>query len=108
MESIVAVPRKGDKSYVQISLRMSPEIHKSATDRMRDSGLTFNGLVMNLLRRWLKGEIDRKAERPLTVAESEEDQEILRIVHHPESRAEKLVSGTMKHYLGLKREKEGV
>lgn len=66
-------------------------------------GLSFNGLILHLLRRWLNGELDRKEQRPITDTESEEDREILRIVHRPATRAEDLAGSTIRHYLEMKK-----
>lgn len=63
----------------------------------------FQHLLLALYERWLSGEFDAKPEaRPITATESEEDAEILRIVHRPADRAEVLVAETVKHYLKLK------
>lgn len=64
----------------------------------------FQHLLLSLYERWLAGEFDAKPEpRPITATESEEDAEILRVVHRPADRAEVLVAETVKHYLRLKR-----
>lgn len=100
---MIEAVEKREKSFVQVSLRIPPSLHLSCLERMREYGLTFNGLILHLLRRWLSGEFDRKEQRPISPVELEEDREILRIIHRPASRAEELAGSTLKHYLDLKK-----
>lgn len=85
-----------------MSLRLDSELHQKVILRMAPLRLKFQTLVESLMERWITGEFDRQEERPLTNTESEEDAEILRIVHRPADRAEVLVAETVKHYLKLK------
>lgn len=100
---MTGIVEKQEKTFVQISLRIPPNLHLSCIERMRELGLTFNGLIQHLLRRWLNGELERKDLRPISEVESEEDREILRIVHRPSTRAEELAGSTIRHYLELKK-----
>lgn len=92
---------KGNR--VQMSLRLDPELHEKVLTRMAPLRLKFQTLVESLMERWVTGELDRRGERPISSVESDEDAEILRVIHRPADRAEVLVAETVKHYLRLKR-----
>lgn len=93
-------PEKKD-NRVQMSLRLDTDLHRKVVAKMAPLRLKFQTLVEGLMERWITGEFDRQSDRPITAAESEEDREILRIVHRPANRAEVLAGTAIKRYLEL-------
>lgn len=95
-----------NKDRLTLTVRVPPDFHRKLIARIEVTGHSINGLMQNLLRRWVDGELDRKTDRPITSAESEEDRLLLRVIHHPVTRDEKLLSHSAQIFLRLLREDE--
>lgn len=95
----------------KVTLYLSEEQHRAGRARFASAiykgSAKFQTLLLELYERWLAGEFDvKRPDRTITAAESEEDREILRIVHRPANRAEVLAGTAIKRYLELLNEEK--
>ncbi len=107
-EVLQEIDNTEEKKSKHIPIRLDRSLYTSVLMKMTPMGYKFQGLVVELLERWLSGEFEAKPEpRPISAADEREDSEILRVVHQPANRAEVLVSQTVKNYMEMVRKDRG-
>lgn len=100
-------PEENKQDTVHVTLRLPVEQHRQASARMSRFGGKFQWLLLELVTRWLDGDIDLNKpglkENLASHGLSEDEAEVIRAIRNPATRDERMLKGVVQDWLEIKR-----